>query len=241
MAERPIFLPCVTGNQLVEEVSFDFTWNPGFAPVQKKKNIAALHASAAARGFSPLLEISTKSEERLGQRLSAFSLKVTHRELGPIPLECAFQGSKVFEHGGPFTDLYLAPPRAAKKDSRIRESGRIIEFRFDRISFPVDPKTAFYDWLYISALFPHREYLRRLEDYAGFTDIEFNPTKSINCQARSCATLVAMMKRNILESAIQSPDNFVLTLRPVPRAQANSNADTQFQRSRDGYLFDNGG
>lgn len=238
MAERPIFLPCATGSQLVEEVSIGFTWNPGFAPVQKKKNIAALHASAAERGLSPLLEISTKSEERLGQRLSAFSLKVKHRELGPIPLECAFQGSKVFEQGGPFMDLYLAPPRAAKKDSRIRESGRIVEFRFDRVNFPVDPKTAFYDWLYISALFPHREYLRRLEGYAGFTDIEFNPSKSINCQARSCATLVAMMKRNILEIAIQSPDSFVSALRPGPRAQASSNTDGEFQRIRDRSLFD---
>jgi Aldo/keto reductase family len=35
--------------------------------------------------------------------------------------------------------------------------------------------------------FTHREWLERLYRYAGFTDIEFNPSKSINCQARSCA------------------------------------------------------
>ena len=97
MAERPIFIPWTTGERLVKEISFAFKWNPGFAPVQKKKNIAALHEAAAAKGLSPLLEISTKSSETLGQRLSAFSLKVTSREFGEIPLECAFQGSKVFD------------------------------------------------------------------------------------------------------------------------------------------------
>jgi hypothetical protein len=33
--------------------------------------------------------------------------------------------------------------------------------------------------------------LARLNKYVGFTDIEFNPSKSINCQARSCALFVS--------------------------------------------------
>src|SRR5712691_6502298 len=113
MAERPVFVPCTTGDQLVKELSFELEWSPGFAPVQKKKNVKALHAAAAANGYSPLLEISSKSDEKLGQRLSAFSLKVKTRGHGMIPLECAFQGSKVFERGGPFTDLYSATSREA--------------------------------------------------------------------------------------------------------------------------------
>jgi len=227
MAERPAFIPWATGLELVRELHFDFIWNPGFASVQKKKNIAALHRAAAAQGYSPLLEVSTKSDVELGQRLSAFSLKVSSRELGEIPLECAFQGSKVFEHGGPFTDLYSVDARTAKKDPRIRTSGCLVEFRFGDLAFPTEPKTAFYDWLYISAIFPHREFLQRLEKYAGFTDIEFNPGKSINCQARSCAIFVAMRRKGILESAIQSPADFLSAVSPGPSVQPHSGRDEQ--------------
>ena len=227
MAERPVFIPWTDGFRLVKELSFVFKWNPGFAVIQKKKNIQALHEAAVAQGYSPLLEISTKSEELLGQRMSAFSLKVTMGEVGEIPLECAFQGSKVFEHGGPFTELYSVDPRSAKKDPRIRSSGRLVEFRFSGLTFPIEPKTAFYDWLYISALFPHREFLQRLERYAGFTDIEFNPGKSINCQARSCAMLVAMMRKGILENAVQCPDNFIRAVGPDSAEQPHSRKDEQ--------------
>ena len=69
MAERPVFIPWLTGLRLVKEVSFSFQWNPGFAPVQKKKNIRGLHEAARTGGYTPLLEISTKSEVLLGQRL----------------------------------------------------------------------------------------------------------------------------------------------------------------------------
>ena len=225
MAERPIFIPWTIEHRLVKEVSFDFQWNPGFAPVQKKKNITALHEAAAADGYSPLLEFSTKSEELLGQRLSAFSLKVTAQEFGEIPLECAFQGSKVFERGGPFTDLYTAEPRAAKKDPRIRTSGCLVEFRYNGVTFPLKPKTAFYDWLYITALSPHHKYLQCLEEYAGFTDIEFNPSKSVNCQARSCAMLAAMIKKDILQSSIQSPAAFITAVSPDSADQPHSSMD----------------
>ena len=67
MAERPIFIPCQDGLRLVKEISLSFKWSPGFAPVQKKKNIQALHEAAQAKGYSPLLEVSTKSEVQIGR------------------------------------------------------------------------------------------------------------------------------------------------------------------------------
>lgn len=212
MAERPVFIPSKSGGQLVREIAFSFKWHSGFAVVQKQKNIAGLHEAAAHRGYSPLLEVSTKSLDRLGQRLSAFNLRVGVPGYGDIPLECAYQGSKVFERSGPHQDLYLVEPRAAKRDSRVRDSGRITGFRFGDIEFPSDPKTAFYDWLYSRAIFPHRDYLTRLNAFAGFTDIEFNPSRSLNCQARACAIFVAMAQRGVLADA-QDPDRFVALLR----------------------------
>jgi len=213
MAERPIFIPVPDTPQLVKELSIRLTWHPGFAPSQKKKNIVALHESAARAGYAPLLEISTKSEEKVGQRLSAFSLKVHRKMLGKLPLESAFQGSKVFERGGPFTDLYEADARDAKRDPRLKEAGRLIGFTFENTAFPLEPKPVFYDWLYITALYEHREWLRdHIFHYAGFTDIEFNPERSINCQARSCALLVTLMKNDWLDEAASSPDAFIKLL-----------------------------
>lgn len=208
MAKRPVFIPVGKPEHLVNEVLVDFEWNPGFAPVQKKKNVAALHEAAAKQGLSPLLEISTKSEERLGQRLSAFNLKL-ETEIGEISLEAAYQGSKVFEAGGPYTDIYGKDSREAKQDSRIKESGRLVQFNFFEQEWPLVPKTAFYDWLYLTALRPHQEYLKRLYAYEGFTDIEFNPQKSINCQARTCALLVSLLKLNLLDDALRSQRDFI--------------------------------
>jgi hypothetical protein len=208
MAERPVFIPLQGARELVKETYFNIDWSPGFAPVQKKKNIIALHEAAARSGYAPLLEVSSKSEEKLGQHLSAFHLMVREAGMEEIRLESAFQGSKVFEKGGPYTDLYLAEGKIAKRDPRLQESGRLTGFRFNGFSFSLEPKTIFYDWLYINAIYPHREWLARLYAYAGFTDIEFNPGKSINCQARSCALFVSLMKNNLLHQAVVSPQIF---------------------------------
>lgn len=208
MAERPIFVPMPDEPELVKELYLHITWHAGFAPVQKQKNVASLHAAAAAAGYAPLLEISSKSTEKLGQHLSAFHLKVRGRH-GEMPLECAFQGSKVFERGGPFIDLYGADVRDAKRDPRLRESGSLAGFDFEGIRFPLEPRTAFYDWLYINAIYPHREWLARLHGYAGFTDIEFNPERSVNCQARSCALFVSLMSKGLLDRAVESPETFI--------------------------------
>lgn len=208
MTERPVFIPQQGMREPVKEAYFDIVWNPGFAPGQKKKNVVALHEAAARSGYVPLLEISSKSEEKLGQHLSAFHLKVRADGMDEIRLEAAFQGSKVFEKGGPYTDLYVAEGKDAKRDPRLQESGRLTGFRFNGFSFPLEPKTVFYDWLYINAIYPHRDWLERLYKYAGFTDIEFNPSKSINCQARSCALFVSLMKNNQLHRAVASPQAF---------------------------------
>jgi len=227
MAERPIFVPSQKPGRLVDEISVSFLWHSGLAPSQKKKSIQELHSAAAKRGYEPLLEVSTKSEEKLGQRLSAFNLKTELDDGGIISLECAFQGSKVFENGGPYTDIFGADSRDAKRDARLSSSGGLIGFRFEGQDFPLTPKTAFYDWLYIRSLYPHREFLERLHRYAGFTDIEFNPTKSINCQARSCATYVALDRLGLLDECVRSSERFMQVLLPDSLQQPHSYADRQ--------------
>ena len=223
MARRPLFIPTPDRASLVSVAWAELTWHPGFALAQKKKNVHALHQAAALMGYSPILEISTKSDDQLGQHLSAFHLKVLS-DRGPLPLESAYQGSKVFERGGPFVDLYRVDARTAKRDERLRASGRVLSFEFAGLRFPSEPKTAFYDWLYVSAIFEHREWLRsRLPRFAGFSDIEFNPERSINCQAHSCALFTALLVSGRLEAAIASPQAFIETVSSRGAEQTSSN------------------
>ena len=215
MAERPIFVVNADSSELVTEIFFELKWNPGFAAVQKEKNIKALHEAAASAGFAPLLEISSKSANKRGRHMSAFHVTVSTKDYGRIKLELAFQGSKVFERGGPFIDLYRKGGKEiglAKRDPRLKESGELTGFRFEGFDFPLEPKTVFYDWLYCSFLSDYRDWAEKLYVYAGFTDIEFNPHRSINCQARSAALFLSLMKRGELDKALRSPSEFIRVL-----------------------------
>jgi hypothetical protein len=211
MAERPIFIPTTEGPALVRTKHIEFQWFPGMAASQKQKSIDSLHASALKLpGISKVLEVSSKSREKLGVALSAFNLTfTTTKHNRTFSVECAFQGSKVFEHGGPYFDIFGMTSREAKKDERLRSSGRLTGFRFFGADWEIEPQTAFYDWLYINALKKQPNVTEQLLEYSAFTDIEFNPKRSINCQAYSVALYIALCTRGLLEDAISSQEAFL--------------------------------
>lgn len=189
MAKRPVFY-IDQGNVVSKEYSFE--WFPGFAVSQKQKSVESMHD--AIRKTNPNarpLEISTKSNEALGQKLSAF-----HLRLGGNTLENIFQSAKVFEQGGPYPDLLCVPPREAKHDARLKTSGPLKAFHFQGETFPLIPRTAFYDYIYIDAvrasLAP--EEISAIAGYDHFTDIEFNPAKSVNTQARTAALIKLVLE-----------------------------------------------
>ena len=213
MAKRPIFIVSEDPNFLFIEKEIEFEWFAGLSVSQKQKSINSLHNSASLSGYDKILEVSTKSEHAIGNKLSAFNLSFPMSDGTLIHLESAFQGSKIFENGGPYTDLYSIKPFDVKKDERISKEHEIKGFKFDGMDWDSEPKTAFYDWLYINAVFKNiennaNEY-QKILDYNAFTDIEFNPLKSINCQARSCAVFVSLYKQNILEIALESKESFL--------------------------------
>ena len=189
MANRPAF--CIA-NQTIILKNFEFTWYSGFARSQKQKSIASLHQEIIRNnpGAKPL-EISTKSNSELGEKLSAFRLQ--HQ--GHF-LENIFQSSKLFEQGGTYQDLLTVSPKEAKKDPRLRNSGRLTGFVFDHITWALEPKTAFYDYIYLKAVKDSlsTEEIRKIIDYNYFTDIEYNPNKGINTQARSVTILKLILE-----------------------------------------------
>lgn len=210
MASRPVFVPNLVGRSLVAPVPIEFIWVAGLASSQKQKNIRSLHAAATVkRGLGKLLEISTKSENPLGISLSAFNLKLTTDSGRHGSIENLFQASKWFEHGGPYLDLLSLSAAQAKKDERLKQSGGLRGFRLDAVDWPLQPITAFYDWLYLKALQRQPALAERLADYDGFTDIEFNPQRSRNCQAASAALYVALLNRQELDSALVSGEAFL--------------------------------
>lgn len=191
MAERPVFF--IRSGKVASRL-FTFEWFPGFAVSQKQKSIESLHKAVLETdpGAKPL-EISTKGKAPLGVKLSAFNLR-----LNGSTLENVFQSAKVFENGGPYLDLLALPPKEAKRDPRLRESGALTGFLYQSERFPLTPKTAFYDYIYLAAA---KESLTRTElcalsEYNYFTDIEFNPAKSINTQARTVPLIKLLLEEH---------------------------------------------
>ena len=214
MAKRPIFTPNFSGFPYVDTIDIEFKWHPGFAKSQLQKSIASLHAAAEKLNkISPILEISSKSTSRLGVSLSAFNLSLKTSNGQRMNVECAYQGSKVFENGGPYHELYSVSSREAKTEDRLRNSGELVAFNFCGEDFPIEPKTAFYDWLYITALRQQEmDMMKELEVFQGFSDIVFNPNRSINCQARAAALFVSLSKNGLMDEQIFRDKSHYLAL-----------------------------
>lgn len=188
-----------------------------------------------------ILEVSTASHDyEVGQALSAMNLSYADPDTSEIhPVENWFQASKVFKRDGaqygPYRELlrirlakrYVSPNLDRKTIEQLQGDPL-----FDRIQsevsgakmscfilndgrYPLVPRSAFYDYLYVSALTqPQNAVLaQRLMPFRVFTDIMFNPgtgkKKKFNTQARSCAIFVALARRGVLDGGMPSFEEFV--------------------------------
>lgn len=228
MAVRPIFKPLLSGYPYYESVNIEFQWFSGFSRIQSMRTIESLHEAAKRQGILSVLDISTKSPSELGASLSAFELSLTTPQGATMTVESAYQGSKVFEGGGPFHDLYEVSSREAKRDPRLRNSGEVTAFEFSGERFPIEPQTAFYNWLYMTALSQMEPpVLQELKRFRGFSDIAFNPKRSINCQARAVAVYVAL--NSSVSNLLQTLDDWDSYLETVTGPKKSS-SDERPQR-----------
>lgn len=213
MAIRPVFVPGLDSNPLVISLEIEFQWFPGLSLSQKRKSIQSLHAAATQQNIANVLEISSKSPNDLGVKLSAFNLQFHLNDGRHISIENVFQSSKIFENGGPYLDLLEVSARDAKTDPRLRSSGNLRGFSLEGADWPLLPATAFYDWLYLSALKNAPNLSSQLIEFDGFSDIEFNPKRSLNCQAASAALFVALVKRGEFPAVMQNQQSFINRLK----------------------------
>ncbi|WP_197504122.1 DUF6977 family protein, partial [Gallibacterium salpingitidis] len=204
---RPIFIPDRQEIGVIKQ-DIEFDWHMGMSAEVRKRSIESLHKNAQKKGFQKILEASSKSENPLGIQLSAFFLK----NIKGFSVENLFQSSKVFENGGPYRDLLTVTPREAKKDERLKNSGTLLKFTFNKKEFPLEPKSLFYDWLYLNVLFSDRNLQLRdslfENKFDAFSDIEFNPEKSFSCQARTLALCISLYENDSVQDFIKDPISF---------------------------------
>lgn len=208
MESKPVFMPRVGSDNLVKTDMVRIERHVGFATRQKKKTLNDLHRVIKKKyGFKNVLELSTKSGNKLSFPLSPYSLQITNDDGQKYSVENAFQASKVFEKGGPYLDILTEKPRQARKDERLISSGELTGYDYFGMEWGVEPLTTFYDWLYINALKQHPELHEEVVQYQAFTDISFNPKRSVHCAAYSLAMFVALHKRDLLEG-VEDPGTF---------------------------------
>jgi type I restriction enzyme M protein len=209
LAVRPIFL--VSENKpYCEKQLVEFQFYSGFSDTQKRKSINSFHqAFLLNNSNAKILEISSKSESELGISLSAFNLMIETKTGKKYSVESAFQASKVFQSGGPYKDLLDVSSINAKRDERLKNSGKLLGFNISGKNFELEPKTYFYNWLYINTLNMHENLAEQIQEYDCFTDIAFNPQKSINCQAEAAAIYVSLCRKKLLSSALKNKDSFL--------------------------------
>jgi len=228
MAKRPIFLPTPEGSTFVSTRFIEFEWFPGMALSQSQKSIASLHDAARKEvGVNEILEISSKSMQETGTKLSAFNLKIqTVKYKYEFSVECAYQASKVFERGGPFVDLLGGTSLEAKKDPRLTSSGRLTNFIFCGVEWELEPRTAFYDWLYMNALHKKHDLAAEVLRNNAFTDIAFNPERSINCQAYAAALYVSLHERGML-TILKDQEKYLEAVTSMDVSNAHENTLSQ--------------
>ena len=210
MANRPVFFPRFDAVG-VEERHYEFEWFPGLSKTQKQRSVASLHGAVRrGRPDARVLEISSKSTELAGVALSAFNLKLPV-DGTPCTVEAVFQAGKVFEDGiGPFPELRTHGSKEVRDIVRARSAGHLlVAFEADGVRWPLLPRTAFYDWLYLKALVANPELAAAVEGFDCFTDIEFNPAKSLNCQAAAAALYRSLKYAGSLEKALSSLEAFL--------------------------------
>lgn len=159
--------------------SIRFKWEAGTSIAQKKRCCRNLHNVIDFHCELSPLDISRGSTSSLGESLSAFNLTWKGK-----PVECWYQGSKVFSNAGAMHKLYNVNAATAKNAVKASGLGRLVGFNLDGAEFPMEPKTAFYDLLYLCALREKFGDSLELSAYDCFTDI-MATTDTLACQART--------------------------------------------------------
>ena len=202
---RPMFVPSHEA-PFAQRIDVTFFANSNFVPRNEMKPfVNKWHKASSeymanlnktplphAEKLFPILECSTAAGTKIGASLSAHNLAFNTPNGRTITVEAGYQGSKVFEHGGPYHNIYNMTARAAKVDKRLKKSGKIVGMNFFGEEMNPEPKTAFFNWLFLNSLIRRSpNIVEEVKPFTAFTDI-FLSKNGINCQARAVAMAVGL-------------------------------------------------
>jgi len=209
MAIRPIFMSALDNNMYYKKILVNFEWFPGFSISQKQKSINSLHTSFLLNHEieGNILEISTKSNNPLGNKLSSFNLAILNANGQKETVEEAYQKGKIF-----YDNFKVDDETDIRKIRNENRNHKIKGFTYNNIEFPNYPESLFYDWLYMLFLYNNPKYIFEItgNNYIAFSDIEFNPSKSISSQARASAIFVSLYKKGLIrDHTFFDRDNFI--------------------------------
>lgn len=226
MAEKSVFISKME-YPFFEEVHVNIDWFAGFAMSQKRKCQIGLHQNfLMAYPDEKVLEISSTSLMSLGSKLSAMHLS-KRTQKGLTTVESAFQSSRIYSDGvktvGPFSDYLFLPGRECKKLVKEASEGmHSYMYEFDGMTFyaPAWHISQFYDFLYLNSLLEPENKEVKEQLLAGkitcFTDLA---TKSLNCQARSAAIFVGLVRAGLIDE-VRDYESYLKLF----RTQANGKA-----------------
>lgn len=176
MAIRPMYIATFDLYNPVLKKDIDFKWVSGQSFKKKIERRDSLkEAISKEYDASKLLEVSTKSDKDIGIKLSALNLKITTKSGNKYTVEYIYQTSKIIENG------------------------KFIGYKFGKDEFDKDPYGFFYDYLYMCALLQNEELIDQIKKYNLFVDIEFNPNRSLNTQARAAALFRTLLENDKLD------------------------------------------
>lgn len=183
MAVRPIFISTGDIERPYSIENISFPWIKGMSYSQKCKRRDSLAIEIAKLyDIKRWLEISTKSDKDIGIKLSALNL-ILNTSTGSNSVENIYQNSKVFE------------------------DGKVTSFKYNDCVFENYPTGMFYDYIYMYAILQNKDLINQFVQYDIFSDIEFNPKKSINTQARAAAIFRTLYVNHSL-NIIKDQDEF---------------------------------
>ena len=208
MAKRYIYF--VNKKNHYNKQLFSFQWFSGFSVSQyRKSSISLINSFHQKYPKLKILEVSSASSKNLGIQASALNLTITSKKGINYSVEQLFQAGKVFEKAGSQLNLLKFNSRELKKKIKIiSKNDKLIGFNLFNHSFPLEPKTFFYNWLYIHALQQNKNIAQQILKYDAFSDIYFNPQRSINSQAEACARFVSLSRQNLLLVALNDFNSF---------------------------------
>ena len=222
---KRVYIPTgiVNNPVAVQEVDYAFNYR-----LNTRQNVHMLHEYISSQcGRTPLqISSAANGKQEILRKLSAFNLHLqvnkiyNHRHRGDEinrPVECLYQGSKIFTHSGPFYDLYQKSPRDVKAFVKGKNKDGIIGFSLFSCGdeWPSNPMKCFYNWLYLNAVFncsfnnsPVCKNMVSAIDRIVISDI-FEGEVTCNTQAYSLALFLTLHKNNVLEPLLRDKYSFI--------------------------------